>query len=237
MNNFISRSITEIVNNPTSSISIVGNLFLIESILSIDNAAMIASMIIQLKEEYRKKAIKYGIIGAYFFRGICLLFASLLIKIWWLKSIGGFYLIFIGLSHFFKKKSVLYNINKSSLKKENSFWKIIILIEIMDIFFSIDNIFASVALSENFILIFFGVFIGILSIRLISQFFIQLMEKFPKLKDSSFYVIILLGAKLIFSSFIRSNFLEKVFPLLTLFLFTYPILFSCIKKNNFFKIK
>ncbi|WP_185850314.1 TerC family protein [Blattabacterium cuenoti] len=232
MNNFISRSITEIVNNPTSSISIVGNLFLIESILSIDNAAMIASMIMQLKKEYRKKAIKYGIIGAYFFRGICLLFASLLIKIWWLKPIGGSYLIFIGLSHFLKKKSVLYNRNKSSLKKENSFWKIIILIEIMDIFFSIDNIFASVALSENFILIFFGVFIGILSIRLISQFFIQLMEKFPKLKDSSFYVIILLGGKLIFSSFIRSNFLEKVFPLLTLFLFTYPILFSCIKRKK-----
>lgn len=228
MNNFV-RYITEIINNPTSSISIVGNLFLIESILSIDNAAMIASMIMRLKEEDRKKAIKYGIIGAYFFRGICLLFASLLIKIWWIKPIGGFYLIFIGLNFFFKKK-VLYNKNKSSLKQENSFWKIIILIEIMDLFFSIDNIFASVALSENFFLISFGVFIGILSIRLISQFFIKLMEKFPKLRDSSFYVIILLGIKLILSSFMISNFLEKVFPLLTLFLFIFPVFLYWIKK-------
>ncbi|WP_185859241.1 TerC family protein [Blattabacterium cuenoti] len=224
----IVKSITEIFDHPVLSITIIGNLFLIESILSIDNAAMLASMIMNLKKEDRKKAIKYGIIGAYFFRGLCLLFASALIKIWWLKPLGGLYLIFVGLNHFLKKRNFL----SKNLKKKDSFWKIVFFIEIMDLSFSIDNIFASVALSENFLLIFLGVFIGILSMRLIAQFFIQLMERIPELKNSAFFIIIILGIKLIFSSFKNYNFFpsEGMFSLLTFSIFAFPIFFSWVKK-------
>ncbi|WP_341656925.1 TerC family protein [Blattabacterium cuenoti] len=227
----IEKSIVEIIHNPILSLSIIGNLFLIESILSIDNAAILASIILNLKKKDRKKAIKYGIIGAYFFRGLCLLFASILIKIWWLKPLGGIYLIFVGLKHFFMKKNIFH------LKNEKySFWKVIFIIEIMDLAFSIDNIFASVALSENLILIFLGVCIGILSMRLIAQFFVQLMEKIPELKHSSFLVIIILGIKLIFYSkkYVPDLFLfffsEKIFSLLTFSIFIFPIFLSMIKK-------
>ncbi|WP_408870390.1 TerC family protein, partial [Blattabacterium cuenoti] len=121
-------------------------------------------------------------------------------------------------------------------KKQDSFWKVIFIIEIMDLAFSIDNIFASVALSENLILIFLGVCIGIFSMRLIAQFFVQLMEKIPELKHSSFLVIIILGIKLIFFS--KKNvpdlflffFSEKIFSLLTFSIFIFPIFLSMIKK-------
>ncbi|WP_185867081.1 DUF475 domain-containing protein [Blattabacterium cuenoti] len=232
----IEKCITEIIHNPLLSISIIINLFLLESLLSIDNAAILASMVMNLKKEDRKKAIKYGIIGAYFFRGLCLLFASILIKIWWLKPLGGIYLIIVGFHHFLIKKNNLSN-NLKNKKTRNSFWKIVIIIEMMDLAFSIDNIFASVALSENFILIFLGVCIGILSMRLIAQFFIQLMEKFIELKHSAFSVIIILGIKLI-SSFFKKNtpdfllffFSEKIFSLLTFSIFIFPIFLSYIKK-------
>ncbi|WP_185857892.1 DUF475 domain-containing protein [Blattabacterium cuenoti] len=231
----IVKYFTEIINHPVSSISIIGNLFLIESILSIDNAAMLASMIINIKKEYRKKAIKYGIIGAYFFRSLCLLFSSILIQIWWLKLLGGIYLIFIGLNHFFYKKNYTSNHFKKG-KTQDSFWKVIVMIEIMDLAFSIDNIFASVALSENFILIFLGVCIGILSMRLIAKFFVQLMEKYPELKHSAFFVIIILGIKLVFFSkkYIPNSFSflfsEKMFSLFTFSVFLLPIFFSWIKR-------
>ncbi|AGW85877.1 TerC family integral membrane protein yceF [Blattabacterium sp. (Nauphoeta cinerea)] len=231
----LEKDIIEIVRHPILSISIIGNLFLIESILSIDNAAMLATMILNLKKEDRKKAIKYGIIGAYFFRILCLLFASILIKIWWLKPLGGIYLILVGLNHFFFKKK---SISIKNEKVQNSFWKVIFLIEIMDLAFSIDNIFASVALSENIILIFLGVCIGILSMRLIAQFFVQLMEKFPELKHSSFFVIIVLGIKLVFFSkkYVPDLFLflfsEKVFSLLIFSIFIFPFFLLWIKKKN-----
>ncbi|WP_185869546.1 DUF475 domain-containing protein [Blattabacterium cuenoti] len=242
MNIFI-KSIVEIIHNPISSISIIGNLFLIESILSMDNAAMLASMITRLKKEERKKAIKYGIIGAYFFRGICLIFASILVKIWWLKFLGGIYLIFVGFNFFFTKKNDSFFKDEKNFNKKNYFWKIIFLIEIMDLTFSIDNIFASVALSNNFLLIFLGVFIGILSMRLISQFLIKLIEKYPTLENTAFIAIIFLGIKLIFSFFEKKYnlqnyynklFFNNLFSLFILSLFIFPIFYSwlSLKKNK-----
>lgn len=46
---------------------VILNLILIESLLSIDNAAVIATMVMDLPEKQRSKALRYGIIGAYVF--------------------------------------------------------------------------------------------------------------------------------------------------------------------------
>ncbi|WP_262887053.1 TerC family protein [Blattabacterium cuenoti] len=104
----------------------------------------------------------------------------------------------------------------------------------MDLAFSIDNIFASVALSDNYLLIFFGIFTGILSIKLIAKFFIQLVKKFPELNNSIFFVIIILGIKLIFSFFkvhTKNLSLDIIFHVFTFVLFIFPIFFSFIKKK------
>src|ERR1700761_7565080 len=85
----------QIINEPLSALAVICNLILIESLLSVDNAAVIATMVLDLSKEDRKKALSYGIIGAYIFRGACLLFASFLIQIWWLKPLGGFYLVYL----------------------------------------------------------------------------------------------------------------------------------------------
>ncbi|WP_185881839.1 TerC family protein [Blattabacterium cuenoti] len=232
MKDFLLNYILDIVENPIISISIIGNLFFIESILSIDNAAVLASMIMDLKNEDRKRALKYGIFGAYFFRGIALLCASLLIKIWWLKPLGGLYLIYLGLNHFFSSKNSSIKKNRDG-KLKNSFWMVLISIEIMDLAFSIDNLFAAVALSENFLLIFLGVFIGILAMRFAAQGFVKLMDIYPFLKNSAFSVILLLGIKLILSPFVHSikilSFsLEGFFSFFTVAIFLFPMIISWI---------
>ena len=81
----------DIINHPGASLAIIGNLIIIESLLSVDNAAVLATMVMDLPKEQRDKALKYGIWGAYFFRGLAMIFASVLITIWWLKPIGGLY--------------------------------------------------------------------------------------------------------------------------------------------------
>ena len=63
----------QIADKPIPSLMVVLNLILIESLLSVDNAAVLATMVLDLPKDQRKKALKYGIIGAYVFRGICLL--------------------------------------------------------------------------------------------------------------------------------------------------------------------
>ena len=64
-----------IVENPEKSWSIVFNLILLETLLSVDNAAVIATMVMDLPESQRPRALRYGILGAYVFRGLALIFA------------------------------------------------------------------------------------------------------------------------------------------------------------------
>ena len=78
-----------------TSILIVINIIILELILSIDNAAVLATLVKRLPKAQQNKALTYGIVGAYVFRGLALLFASLLIKITWLKLVGGLYLIYL----------------------------------------------------------------------------------------------------------------------------------------------
>ncbi|WP_185850932.1 TerC family protein [Blattabacterium cuenoti] len=237
MKDIIFNSILDIAKHPILSISIIVNLFFIESILSIDNAIILSSFAIGLKKEERKKAFKYGIIGAYLFRGITLAFASILIKIWWLKPLGGLYLIYLGLRFFLEKK--IFFSKKKERKNTNSFWFVIFSMELMDLVFSIDNIFSSVALSENIILIFLGVSISILTMRFFVQKFIKLIENIPSLKKSTCIVILLLGIKLLISSFEKKKpiyfifrYVECFFPYITVVIFFFPIIMSYIYHNK-----
>lgn len=205
----------EIIDFPMKSLLIVLNLVVIESLLSIDNAAVLATMVMHLPAEQRKKALKYGIFGAYFFRGLCLFFASFLIKIWWLKVAGGFYLLFLSVRYFVdhakkkkgddlqvKDKSWFY---KNTLGLLGPLWSTILLVEIMDLAFSVDNVFAAVAFTPNILLICIGVFIGILAMRFVAQRFIKLMEKYFFLEPAAFVIVFILGLKLSVSLWTHFN--------------------------------
>lgn len=198
--------IQQILDNPGASIGIIGNLILIESLLSVDNAAVLATMVMDLPEKERDKALKYGIWGAYIFRGLAMVFASLLIKIWWLKPIGGLYLLYLVYGYWKgkqtesedddvidKKSNWLYKVTVGSL---GNFWATVCLVELMDMAFSIDNVFAAVAFTPNIILVCIGVFIGILAMRFIAQWFVRLMETYSFLESAAFLVIAILGIKL-----------------------------------------
>ena len=87
--------IQDIIKDPLATLLIIGNLVLIESLLSVDNAAVLAIMVMELSDKDRKRALRYGIFGAYLFRGLCLVFAAYLIKVWWLKVVGGLYLLYL----------------------------------------------------------------------------------------------------------------------------------------------
>jgi len=52
----------------------------------------------------------------------------------------------------------------------------------MDLAFSIDNVFAAVAFTDNLWLIMIGVFIGILAMRFVAQSFVKLIENILSLK-------------------------------------------------------
>lgn len=248
----------EIINNPGTSLAIIGNLIIIESLLSVDNAAVLATMVMDLPKEERDKALKYGIFGAYFFRGLAMIFAAVLIKIWWLKPLGGLYLLYLVYDWYKgkqteskeddlidKKANWLYKMTVGSL---GNFWATVCLVELMDMAFSIDNVFAAVAFTPNIILVCVGVFIGILAMRFIAQWFVKLMEKYSFLETAAFIVIGILGLKLLLSLFehfypshevslfLGSHIADIGVSVLTVAIFFIPILTSLLfnwpAKNN-----
>jgi YkoY family integral membrane protein len=240
--------IQDILNHPGASLAIIGNLIIIESLLSVDNAAVLATMVMDLPEKEREKALKYGIWGAYVFRGLAMLFASILIKIWWLKPVGGIYLLYLVYSYWKGKQTVkkdddvidkksnwLYRVTVGSL---GNFWATVCLVELMDMAFSIDNVFAAVAFTPNIILVCAGVFIGILAMRFIANYFVKMMAKYTFLETAAFIVIAVLGIKLTlslvehfqpesgFAQFMKSETADVIMSVITVSIFFIPILTS-----------
>lgn len=240
----------QIIQNPAASSLVIANLIVIESLLSVDNAAVLATMVMDLPKEQRHKALRYGIFGAYFFRGLCLVFASFLITIWWLKPLGGLYLLYLVYDWWKGKQTEteeddLLNKNSNWLYKltvgtMGNFWATVALVELMDLAFSIDNVFAAVAFSDNIIIICIGVFIGILAMRFVAQGFVKLMEKYEFLEACAFIVIAILGLKLTisiyehyypsspFSIFMGSHLADWLTSGITVSIFFLPILTSVL---------
>jgi YkoY family integral membrane protein len=202
--------------DPTAGLLVVLILIIIEGILSVDNAAVLATMVMKLPPGQRGKALKYGIIGAYVFRGICLALAAWLITIWWLEPLGGLYLLWLAWSHFSKHESVVEEAAEAVATEGNflyrytigllgSFWATVVAVEVMDLAFSIDNVVAAVAYVKNFpmpsklVLVCTGVFLGILTMRFAAQGFVKLMQHYPFLETCAFVVIGILGIKLVLS--------------------------------------
>jgi len=194
---------------------IILNLIVIESLLSVDNAAVLATMVLDLPKKQRSKALRYGILGAYVLRGVCLFLAAWLVKIWWLKPLGGLYLLYLAFGYFKGKLSESEDGGDDAVDKEQNWvykkivgligtlWATVVLVEIMDLAFSIDNVFAAVAFTDHVFLIYTGVFIGILAMRFVAQAFVKLMEKFTFLETIAFIVIGVLGIKLTFSLYMH----------------------------------
>ncbi len=243
--------IQQIIDNPIPSAIVVGNLVIIESLLSVDNAAVLATMVMDLPEKQRDRALKYGILGAYVFRGLAMLFASFLIKIWWLKPLGGLYLLYLVFSWWKDKKAEGEKEEENIDKGQNwlykatvgaigPFWATVALVELMDMAFSIDNIFAAVAFTDNILLVCLGVFIGILAMRFVAQAFVKLMTRFTFLEGAAYIVIGILGLKLSLSiyehffpesgltHFLESSQADVITSILTVGIFIVPIITSAL---------
>ena len=202
--------------DPAAGLMVILILIIIEGVLSVDNAAVLAMMVMRLPEHQRAKALKYGIIGAYVFRGLCLALAAWLITIWWLEPLGGLYLLWLAWSHFTSRKSVVEEGEEAVSVERNflyrwsigllgPFWATVVAVEMMDLAFSIDNVVAAIAYVKSYpmpsklVLVCIGVFLGILAMRFAATGFVKLMQKYPFLETCAFIVITVLGIKLVLS--------------------------------------
>jgi YkoY family integral membrane protein len=120
----------------------------LEGILAADNALVLAIMVKHLPDEMRKKALFYGLAGAFVLRLTSLFIISFLFEVWQVQAIGAVYLIYLSLNHIIKKFFV------SKEKDENlqtslgrGFWTTVLKVELANLAFAVDSILAAVALA------------------------------------------------------------------------------------------
>ena len=78
----------------------IGLLVLLEGLLSADNALVLAILVLSLPRDQQRKALRYGILGAFLFRGLATIFAAYMIQLSWMKLIGAVYLLWLPWAHF-----------------------------------------------------------------------------------------------------------------------------------------
>nr|BAL53085.1 hypothetical conserved protein [uncultured Deinococcota bacterium] len=165
----------------------------LEALLSGDNALVLAVMVKPLPPHLRARALLYGLFGAYLLRGLALLFAVFLIRLWWVQVLGGLYLVYLMVQHFRD------HLEAKPLPEATAgeFWRVVVLINLVDLAFAVDSILAVVAFSKDFLLVFLGVALGILFIRLLAGSVVALMERFPGLEKVAYALVGWAGVKLL----------------------------------------
>lgn len=183
---------------------IILSLVLIECLLSVDNAIVLAAQTQKLPTKLeQEKSLFYGLWGAYVFRFLLIGIGTYLINLWEIKVIGAAYLLYLSLAHFWK---MAHPDNHKNKKKQHKFklpismfWQVVISIEAMDVVFSVDSILASLAVSPNPIIVLIGGLIGILAMRGIAEVIMKLMEIIPELQPMAYALIGLIAVKLFLS--------------------------------------
>ncbi len=183
----------------------------LEGILAADNALVLAIMVKHLPEKQRKKALFYGLFGAFVLRVGSLFIISFLVDVWQVQALGSIYLLYIAVNHLVKKK---LKKNKEKTPEEadakrdskgSGFWMTVVKVEFADIAFAVDSILAAVALAMalpstplpqiggmdggKFIVVLLGGLIGVVIMRFAATVFVKLLKKRPGLETAAFLIV------------------------------------------------
>ena len=178
----------------------VGLLVVLEGLLSADNALVVAVMILGLPRRQQKLALQYGLVGAFVFRTIATLLAVYLIRLAWVKLLGGAYLIFLTYQHFFRSGDAEQRSKPrpaAGWLGMSPLWGTIVKVELVNVAFSVDSILVAVAISPKTWVVLTGGLLGIVAMRIVISQLLTIVRRYPTLVDGAFIIIALVGAKLL----------------------------------------
>ena len=186
----------------------------LEGILAADNAVVMAVMVKHLPDEKQRKALFYGLLGAFIFRFGSLFVISFLVDVWQVQALGAAYLLFISIHHLVKHyKGNPKKTKNPKIEEGSSFWLTVLKVEIADLAFAVDSILAAVALAVTlpktgwfqvggidggqFTVMLLGGMIGIVLMRFAATWFVKILNKYPSLETAAFLIVGWVGIRLL----------------------------------------
>lgn len=188
-------------------------LIVLEGLLAADNAVVMAVMVKHLPKVQQKKALFYGLVGAFVFRFAALFMITFLVNIWQIQALGAAYLLFISIKSLMDKGKDSKGAGTKKPRKQSGFWMTVFKVELADIAFALDSMLAAVALAVTlpelgdfhigginggqFIVMMIGGIVGLVLIRFAARQFVVLLEKYPSLETAAFLIVGWVGVKLV----------------------------------------
>ncbi|MCH6267346.1 MULTISPECIES: TerC family protein [Neobacillus] len=193
----------EVLTSPKAW-GLILSLAVLECILSADNALVLSAFVKPLPKKQQKKALVYGLWGAYVFRFIFIGLGTFLIKLWFIKLIGALYLLWLAVKFFIDRFKSSEDGEEEKAREPKGwltktfgvFWATVISVELMDLAFSVDSILTALAVSDEVWVILLGGMIGILMMRGVATFFIGLMNRVPELETTAYVLITFIAVKM-----------------------------------------
>jgi YkoY family integral membrane protein len=175
-------------------------LVLLEGLLSADNAMVLAVLVLGLPQDEQRPALRYGIAGAFLFRTIATLTALQMIRLAFVKLLGGGYLLWLAYRHFFLQGDA----DERRAPKPargwlglSPFWATVVKVELTDIVFAVDSILVGVAMSSKTWVVLSGGILGIIAMRLVIGQLLTIVRRYPPIVDGAFVIIAWVGLKLL----------------------------------------
>jgi YkoY family integral membrane protein len=185
-----------------SDLLTIALLVVLEGLLSADNALVLAILVLGLPRHQQRKALRYGILGAFVFRILATLLAVHLLAVTWVKLIGALYLLYLAWNHFFGHGSGDPD-QRRTIKPARpwlglgAFWSTVMKVELTDIVFAVDSILVAVAMSNKTWVIITGGVLGIITMRMVIGQLLVIVRRYPALVDGAFVIIAWVGIKLL----------------------------------------
>lgn len=184
----------------------------LEGLLAADNAVVMAVMVKHLPKAQQKKALFYGLFGAFIFRFAALFLITILVDVWQIQALGAAYLLFIAVKHIYDQRKGKEHSIEPEATKGAGFWMTVLKVELADIAFAIDSMLAAVALAMTLphlgtfevgsinggqfgVMLAGGIF-GLIIMRFAAHKFVRLLADYPQLETTAFVIVGWVGVKL-----------------------------------------
>jgi YkoY family integral membrane protein len=178
----------------------IGLLILLEGLLSADNALVLAVLVLGLHGAEQRKALRYGIAGAFVFRIAATVLAVHMMALAWVKLVGALYLLWLPYRHFFHSGDAEHRRKPRTPTRWiglSAFWTTVVKVELTDFVFAIDSILVAVAMSNKEWVVITGGILGIIAMRLVVGRLLVIVQRYPALVDGAFIIVAWVGLKLL----------------------------------------
>ena len=199
----------------TTDLVTVALLVALEGLLSTDNAMVLAVLVLGLPKTEQRKALRYGIAGAFAFRITAIVLAVYLIQLQFIMLAGAAYLLWLAYAHFSQHGDATARRSPKQARSwlgMSPFWSTVVKVELTDIVFAVDSILVAVAMSNKLWVIITGGILGVIAMRLVIGRLLVLVNRYPALVDGAFVIIAWVGIKLVLEYLHASGYVHFEVP-------------------------